>query len=113
MSENSIGLNPGEPPGGVFGALGRVAVDHHDQKLDELGKGPLESSPRLAEGEIGRDHVRGVGVHPEIADRVDPRGDRERDREQNHRPGVAARESGQRGDQPVEPGRGRARRWRR
>ena len=68
-------LAVGPQPGGEFGCclldtLRRGAVDHHDDRVVELGESTLESEVVLTEGNLGGDHFRRIGIDAEMGEGV-------------------------------------------
>ena len=79
----------GEEGGGIGRPVRRIALDHHDQRLVEIGEGRLEGLLPDPERKLRRQHVLGRGVDGEMADGVGPRQSGDDRRQDQDQPGVA------------------------
>ncbi len=80
----------GQPRGGGFCQLGRLAVDHHQGQVGLLRKGGVELRLAHAPAHLGVDQLFAVGVDGEILLGIPAGGHRQQQADQDHSPGPAA-----------------------
>ncbi len=68
----------GEPGGGGFRQLGRLAVDHHRRQVGLLREGGVEARLAHAPAHLGVDQLLAVGVDGEILAGVPARAERQK-----------------------------------
>ncbi len=93
MEHARLGAHPaGQFSRRAVGDLGGLAVDDDDQQVDVFGKRAIERELVAAPADIGRQHALDIGVDAEMAGRVGAAGERQQQRGNGHRGGIAAGE---------------------